>query len=267
MSHLPETRSDLRKVKDLSVDDFRDIVRDEIKAAVAGLESRITAVESQIAQVMELGTKVTALETAATSMSQQLEDLEMTSLPKFAEHVEQIATSLALRNLDLEVHRRKWNLTIHGIPGDPGENEAATREACVKLAKDHLRVADAASSDFAACHRLSQGRNAGIILRFCDLSKRNQWLAGARHLKAHPQKVSLSPDLPPVLRPLKTELLNARKALPLEQKSKTSIRFLPQWPYVEMATSGGGPRKQPTISKKQIVDAVLGFNVLFQDIN
>ena len=52
------------------------------------------------------------------------------------------------------------------------------------------------------------------IVRFTDLKQRNAWLSGAKHLKNHSDKISISQDLLPVLRALKTELLGQRKDLP-----------------------------------------------------
>ena len=37
--------------------------------------------------------------------------------------------------MDLDVHRRKWSLSIHGLKGEASEDEEVTRDACVKLAK------------------------------------------------------------------------------------------------------------------------------------
>lgn len=252
-----------RKLKDLTVEDLRGIVREEVMSAVQRLEERVSKVESQLGTVQELGQKVPDIEAAVQDMSDKLEDLKRDLMPKLSAHTENIAAALTLRQLDLEVHRRKWNLTVHGLPGVAGEDEETTRKACVNLAKTHLRIEEAKVSDFAACHRLSRAQNAGVILRFVDLSMRNRWLSGARNLKGHPGNVSISQDLPPVLRPLKTELLNKRKDLPIDQKTRTSVRFLPQWPYVEMVTSGGGPRVQPSITKKTIIDSALELNTRF----
>ena len=80
--------------------------------------------------------------------------------PPFARHIQEVTTGLALQTMDLDVHRRKWSLTIHGLKGEAGEEEENTRDACVKLAKDHLGIPDPATTDFAACHRLSRQATA-----------------------------------------------------------------------------------------------------------
>ena len=113
----------------------------------------------------------------------------------------------------------------------------------------------------ASCHRLKQTANAPIILRFTDIAQRNAWLFGAKNLRdgPHPDNVSLSPDMPPVLRELKTQLLNIRKDMPAEQRKLCSVRYLAQWPYTELKVHGQGV-KQHAISRASIVEKVLGFN-------
>ena len=76
-----------------------------------------------------------------------------------------------------------------------------------------------------------------------DLAQRDRWLAGTKHLKNHSGKVSISPDLPPVLRPLKDELMMERSKLPAHIKQKSRIKFLPQWPFVELKTYGQPPKR------------------------
>ena len=115
-----------------------------------------------------------------------------------------------MQTLDLYMHWHKWGLTIQGLKGLDEEKECDTLEACVTLAKDHLQIPNAAVTDFSACDRLSTKANAGIILWFRDLQQRNQWLENAKNLKNHQDRIGISPDLPPVLRPLKTELFKKR---------------------------------------------------------
>ena len=73
------------------------------------------------------------------------------------------------------------------------------------LSEEHFKVEAADSHRILACHRLDQKEDAGIIVRFCDLSERNSWLSKTKNLKASPLRVSISPDLPPSLRPLKAK--------------------------------------------------------------
>ena len=183
-----------------------------------------------------------AVEEAINFNNKRLDDICQSSLPALTSHVEKVATSLALQTLDMDVHRRKWSLTMQGVKGSVGEAGAA----------------NATETDFSACHRFSQKQNAGIIVRFKDLNQRNLWLEGAKNLKSHTDKISISPDMPPVLRCLKTELLQKRKNLPVEQKRRSYVKHLRQWPYVELHVPNN-PTIRPETKVETIVQSVLGF--------
>ena len=49
----------------------------------------------------------------------------------------------------------------------------------------------------------------GMLIRFKDLSRLNLWLDEATNLHTHPNRITISSNLPPVIRPLKTEPLQA----------------------------------------------------------
>ena len=193
--------------------------------------------------------------------SKRMDDLEKVTLTALACHMEQVASALALQTLDIDVHRRKWSLTVQGLEGDADEDDADTRRACVQLARQHMDIEYAAVSDFAACHRLSRKKDAGIFMRFCDLRQRNKWLLGARKLKNLESNISVCPDLPPVLRPLKTELLQIRKSLPPEKKKNSHIKYLRQWLYLEL-TIPNSPKVRPSCQVNKIVTSALGVNPL-----
>ena len=141
------------------------------------------------------------------------------------------------------------------------EDDTDTRSACVKLAREHLDIVDATTSDFAACHRLSRKADSGIIMRFRDLGMRNLWLSNARFLRGRVDDISISPDLPPVLRSLKTELLQKRKTLAPEEKKRAHIKYLREWPYVELAV-GKDRKVQSNVTKETLVKSILGFSPL-----
>lgn len=242
----------------MTVSDLRNIIREEINNAIKSqVEKRLDSLEESIKQMTEIRSTVSAMEDSLNFTSSRLDDLHKVTLPALAKHVESISTALVFQTLDLDVHRRKWSLTIQGLTGNAGEPEDATRRACVNLAQEHLGVTNAKDDDLAACHRLKQEANAGVIIRFRDLQDRNRWLDGARNLKGGGLRISIGPDLPPVLRQLKTELLNIRKSLPKEQKSRSNIRYLAQWPYVELTTAGNSKRVRPSITKEAIAESVL----------
>ena len=123
-----------------------------------------------------------------------------------------------------------------------------------------IGVDDADPRDITACHRLKQSENSGVIIRLCDLSQRNRWLAGARNLQRHPGKISVSPDLLPVLRSLKNDLLVKRKGLPPADTAQSRINYISRWPYVTLAVAGK-PLQQAEVSIDSIVQQVIGFRL------
>ena len=186
-----------------------------------------------------------------------------TMLPTITAHMSHLAEALARRQLEPEVHRRKWNLVIHGIQGDANEGGSVTRQTCVQFVKTVLKVPDAEATAFAACHRLSQKPNAGIILRFVDLAQRDSWISGTKHLKNYYGKVSISPDLPPVIRPLKDKLMEARAKLQTDNKQKSRLKFLPQWTIVELRMEGQSP-KRPSSSLSSVTSKMLSIEPLLR---
>ena len=241
-------------------EEFRELIRNEtkelIRAEIGGLLDNI---ETTLNSMQQIQTTIQGLETSMEFTSRRIDELEKSALPALAQHVERIATQLALQTLNLDVHSRKWSLTIHGLKGKANEDEDTTRKACVKLAKDHLSIADASVYDFAACHRLAPKDDAGVIVRFKDLQQRNTWLQNAKLLKSLKDNINISPDLPPILRPLKKELLHKRKNLTPNEKKGSIVRNLKQWPYVELKLING-PVIRPTTKPEDIVHSVLGFH-------
>ena len=197
-----------------------------------------------------------SLEKALEHTSSRLEDLVTKVLPAMAQHQADVATELSTQILDIDVHRRKWNLVVQGLPGPANETEEATRAACVSFAKDALKISNASDGDFSACHRLKQVRDAPVIVRFVDLAKRNAWVSNARNLRDGHSTMSVTPDLPPVLRTVKTELLNQRRTMPEDLRRRSRIRYIPRWPYVELKQPNMDPLR-PTCSKLSVVTKAL----------
>ena len=236
-------------------------MNDSFKNEIADIKSKMCSIDAQLKHTLAIKETVEAVEKAVDYTSSRLDDIYKVSLPALTKHVEQVAVGLAMQTLDLDVHRRKWTLTIQGLKRPADEVEDETRAACVALARDYLQVDNASDTDLAACHRLSKRADSGVIVRFKDLKQRNLWLSGAKHLKNHSDKISVSQDLPPVLRSLKTELLGKRKNLPPPQKSKSNLRYLKSWPYIELKT-GTGSIIRPSATRESIATAVVGFSPL-----
>ena len=51
--------------------------------------------------------------------------------------------------LNINMHRRKWSMTINSRKGTSGEDDAVIQNACVHLARDHLGIPGADSIDRA----------------------------------------------------------------------------------------------------------------------
>lgn len=168
--------------------------------------------------------------------------------------ISNLSTVTAINLIDAEVYSRKWNLVIHGISGDKGENEALTNEKVRDMACQELHLPAAATKQetpFAACHRLSQEKDAGIVVKFANLSDRNTWLSRAPRLKKSKKNLSISPDIPPILKPLKNDILQHRKNLPPAQKQNSRVKYSKTWPYISLHLPDGKLYK-PEISLQDI---------------
>ena len=124
----PITRS--QSVSELTVGDLRDMIKDmlqedlkallhrELKVVVREeLGDRLDRIEQQLAKVSDLQVQMAGLESSIQFASKRIDDLYSTSLPALAAHVERVTSALALQTLDIDVHRRKWALTVQGLKG------------------------------------------------------------------------------------------------------------------------------------------------------
>ena len=173
----------------------------DAQASIAASQNDMSRkLDNVLSELASVSNKVEALETAAQASNDRMDTVVSDALPAIVDRISSVATALAMRQMDLEVHRRKWALVIQGVEGAAKEKEEDTRAACIALARDALKVPNAMSTRVSACHRLSQDADAGIIIRFTDLTERNLWLQHTKNLKGKDKKVKIYPDLPPVLR-------------------------------------------------------------------
>ena len=129
------------------------------------------------------------------------------------------------------------------------------------MARTQLRV-DAEERDLAACHRLKRDQDAGIIARFVDLNQRDRWLENAKHLRD--TKISMNVDLPPCLRPLKTELMGIRKKLPPDVKRRSTVKHLPKWPYLVLKRPDQTEPTNHTFSKAAVALSAVNMTGSFE---
>ena len=168
----------------IRTDDIRAIMREELASLIAGeLGPRLLRVEEQLAQDVSLNDKVTELEKAAQYTADVQQELMQTTLPALVTHIENVATTLTLRTIDMKIHRRKCSLIVQVVQGPPNEDETASRKAMVDFAINCLLIANAGKLQFVACHHLSNKADATTLIIFVDLSEQNQWLHHAKNLK------------------------------------------------------------------------------------
>ena len=143
---------------------FEEIVERQFENKFAKLHKAINntndKIDEALSKITRMQLTVTALETAAQDMDVRVETIETASLPALATHIASVTTNLATYVLEQDVHRRKWSLIIHGIKGAEREDELTTRQTCIALAAETLRVPNAVNTQLSACHRLSKKANA-----------------------------------------------------------------------------------------------------------
>jgi hypothetical protein len=211
---------------------------DSLQASIQPLIS--AAVKEAMAEWTE---KVTMLEERCTLAEQKCAEVEA-KYDSAIEKIENLEVSLAktsailaIQTTDDHMYQRKWNLIIHGIPGNARESELVTENKIRDVAK--MKLKSAHTAPFAACHRLSQDANSGIIIKFLNLNDRNEWLSSGKNLKDCEMKIAISPDTPPILKKLKSEILLHRKNLPREAKEKSRVKYHKTWPYITLHLPDG----------------------------
>ena len=250
-------------VKSAVTDAVTNAVKAEFDARMPAIQQAIEDIAALKRDLKDVEGRLETVEEAISDTSARAETTLTSIIPAMADHISEIAEALSMRQLDLEVHGRKWALIIQGIEGTANEDQKVTRQKCVTFATSKLGIRDAGAMPLAACHRLQPAAGSGIIIRFCDLADRNTWLDSARNLRNQDIKVNISPDVPPVLRGIKKDLLQKRKDLPAEEKRFSHIKYQRQWPYMFLARKGKGPINS-TISKQDIIRAVLNMNPAFK---
>ena len=177
-----------------------DVDESMLKAIRKCIDEALEPIKTDISQIRNsittINTRITDIERGIEFTTKRVEDTIKNILPAMSDHMSKIAQGLAKQTLAMDVHRRKWNLVLHGLSGEPGEDADKTRDTCLRFAEQALQIPNAAQTHLSACHRLSRKKDAGIIIRFCDIRDRDKWMSATKHLKNHPGKISLSPDLP-----------------------------------------------------------------------
>ena len=183
-------------ISSMTVGDPRGLIQEEMNKIIKSrIEERLTRIVESIKVMSDFGKILASVEAACNHTSQHLDALHDTTMSDLAGHIEKVADTLVFQTMDMYVHRRKWNITLQGLLSKAGEKENIIRLSCIKLAKRKLGITEA-KEDFPACHRLKQGSNNGIIIRFRVLQDWTMWLDYAKYLKNSQMKINLSPDTP-----------------------------------------------------------------------
>ena len=159
----PNTRQSTKHSTSGEVDEETTIdarILAAIKLAVReemGEISQLEKIDKALANIVEVQQRMEVAEESIQFTSERLDALATKVLPALSNRIAQIAETLAHQTLQIDVHRRKWNVFIHGIDGQAGEEEDVTRAKCIKFAREALKVDDADTWHLAACHR-SKGK-------------------------------------------------------------------------------------------------------------
>ena len=273
----PEDRIHLEKVKTLIEREVVRAVENSVPSAVsAGLSPLTAKIDKMEQRLIKIDTMeqtlgdALALKVEVDNLKKENSTLKNETIPRLVEHLNDTVTQLALHNIDLNMHRRKWSVIVQGVSGQKDEDSDTTRKAVIKMAKDNLKLRDTKDApvredQLAACHRLQSSAGSAIIARFVDLKQRDRWLSNAKNLKG--SNISLSVDVPPCLRKAKKELMQLRKDLSPTEKKKSFIKYLPSWPYLTLHRKDQEPVHH-TFSKAQIIEQALsvpeGKSVLYK---
>ena len=245
-----------REMKPVIIEAVREVIREEIMPRLDKLEENVEKFSDMKDMLLEQQKAITEIKDSLDFTENQINGICNKIIPDLDKKYGDLITNLCMNILDMDTHRRKWSIIINGIQGEAGEAERLTRSKAHSFACNKLKIPGADSHSFAACHRLAQNENSGIIIKFNDLHERNSWLENAKNLKNSKENISLSPDIHPVLRQLKKDILQKRKDLPPDQKKSAQVKYLPRWPYICLKIRNG-PTMNPTIPKENIVKSYL----------
>lgn len=226
---LPEQQ---KMVKNLVVDeltiDETEIQDKERRRETLQEELQRKAEEEEATPLTVANMKKAMEEVLVAKMEGRLETFEKNITEK-QEKLSSVCHEIALRQLDADMHNRKWNVILTGVKGKAKETSAETREIVIKLFRNTLNI-ELTSAAFAALHRLNfKVQDSAIILRLHDLQTKYDIFAQVHKL---PKEIHITQDIPPTLRPLRSEVLDIRNKTTKYQKKDMKVRYLQSWPYI-----------------------------------
>ena len=88
----------------------------DAQASIAASQNDMSRkLDNALSELASVSNKVKALETAAQASSDRMDTVVSDALPAITNRISSVATALAMRQMDLEVHRRRWALVIQGV--------------------------------------------------------------------------------------------------------------------------------------------------------
>lgn len=185
------------------------------------------------ADVSQVQTRVTNLEAYREFTEESLRVLNEKTVPNLEEKIK----GEEKERLKLENWGRKWNLVIRGVPGGPKETSRETDRVVRRFLTDSLKLSqeEVTKMLFTAVHRLPSGdeKKRNIIVRFSSLIDRDEVLTKAMKL-SRGSGFSVTPDLAPETSRLRSQLLHERAQLPMEDRKKTKIIYIREYPFVKL---------------------------------
>ena len=118
----PNTRKATKQSTSGEVDEEIDIdsrilaaIKLAVREEMGEISSRLENIDKTLANLVEVQQRIEVVEESIQYTSDRLDALATEVIPALSNHMSQIAETLAHQTLQIDVHRRKWNIVIHGI--------------------------------------------------------------------------------------------------------------------------------------------------------
>ena len=92
-----------------------------VREEMGVISARLDNIDKTLIELVEVQQRLVEVEEGLQFTSERLNALATEVIPAVTDHMAQIAESLAYQTLQIDVHRRQWNIIIHGIEGPAGE--------------------------------------------------------------------------------------------------------------------------------------------------
>ena len=257
----PISKADLTAMKNEILGKISDLKAD-FDERLKKVEGAVGILEGQ-EDVADLITTVKDLSTTFENKAEELKQQAVSHMEQKLQEVTEDALGVWQRAMGMKVlandlHNRKWCLILHGIPGEENERDYETVAKVVAFGNDKLGVPN---TSIATAHRLNfHAPNSAIYLRFVKLHERNAWLRACSEKLTPADNKSLIPDIHPVLRDVRSNLLDMRKDLRRQQK-KAHLKYIPEWPFMKLVVIDGDQREErlPEEDPDEILEIYFGL--------